>query len=122
MVLAADRALADVAGAVARSYIRLGTTVVETALAEISEIADVPGTAVVAADCGIVECLLEDGVNPALMAPGIERLAATGWEVTLVAPAARMGEAHQGLRGRPTRLQAWWRDGDRLCFGVPEVP
>jgi hypothetical protein len=122
MVLAADRALDGVADAVVHAYARLGCTVVETRLAEASGIAEVPGTVVVAADVGAAECVLEDGVDPVEMAPAIERLAATGWEVTVLSPAHRMGEAHRALRGRPALLQAWWRDGDRLCFGSPEVP
>lgn len=122
MVLAVDRIGGDVAGAVLAAYARLGGTVVETTLSEISEIEGIPGRVVVAADLGIAECLLLEGTDPAHLVPGIERLAAVGWEVTLVSPAARMGEAHRALRGSPARLQAWWREGDQLCFGVPEVP
>jgi hypothetical protein len=122
MVLAADRAIDGVTEAVVHAYARQGCTVVETSLADVSGIDDVPGTVVVAADVGVAECLLEDGIDPVEMTPGIERLAATGWEVTVLSPAHRMGEAHRALRGRPTTVQAWWRDRDQLCFGVPEVP
>lgn len=122
MVLAADRVATDIAGAVVRSYARLGCTVVETPLTDLSEVPGVPGTVVVAADLGVVECVLAPDDDPIDLAPGLERLAAVGWEVTLLAPTARMGEAHRALRGRPASLQAWWYDGDHLCFGAPEVP
>jgi hypothetical protein len=122
MVLAADRVATDIAGAVVRSYARLGCTVVETPLADLCEVSGIPGTVVVAADLGVAECVLTLDDDPVDLASGLERLAAVGWEVTLLAPAARMGEAHQALRGRPLFLQAWWYDGDHLCFGASEVP
>lgn len=117
--VAADPILA----AAAQSYTRRGCTVVETSLAAAAGIDGIPGPALLAADLGIAECPLADDVDPGALAPGIDRLAATGWEVTVLVPTRRMGEAHRALRGRQARLQPWWRDEDAaMCFGTPEVP
>jgi broad specificity polyphosphatase/5'/3'-nucleotidase SurE len=83
----------------------------------------VPGSAVLVADAGVAECVLDDGVDPAEMGPGIEALAASGWEVTVLVPARRMGAAHWGLRGAPVTLQPWWPGpADSIQFGQPQVP
>jgi len=110
-----------VANAVARGYARLGCTVVEGPLAEVSGVEEAPGAAVLAADLGTVECIA-DGHLPAA-ARAVRHLAAAGWEVRLLVPLALVGEAHRLLRGVPVRLQPWWLGpGDDVCFGAPEVP
>jgi hypothetical protein len=122
---AADEMLtgSPVVVAAARSYARRDCTVVETSMAAAAGIDGVPGSALLAADLGIAECTLDEGTDPALLGPGIDRLAATGWEVTVLVPARRMGEAHRALRGRSARLQPWWLDPDgAMCFGGTEVP
>jgi hypothetical protein len=124
MVLAADAPTAlrgRVANAVAGGYARLGCTVVELALAEVSGFPGAPGAAVLAADVGAVECVADDDLPAA--APAVRLLAAGGWEVSLLVPAALMGEAHRLLRGVAVRLQPWWVGADDVvCFGAPEVP
>ena len=101
----------------------MGCTVVETSLAAACGLDGVPGAAVLAADLGIAECVLGDDVDPGDLGPGIEILAAGGWAVTVLVPAARVGEAHAALRGRPARLQPWWPGRrDAVHFGAPEVP
>jgi len=124
MVLAADAPTAlrgRVANAVAGGYARLGCTVVEMPLAEVSGFPGATGAAVVAADLEAVECVADDDLSAAAQA--VRLLAAAGWQVSLVVPAGSMGEAHRLLRGAPVRVQPWWLGpDDDVCFGVPEVP
>ena len=112
-----------VASASAASYTRRGYTVVETSLSAAVGVDGLPGPALLIADMGIAECVLEDRVDPARLAPGIEALATEGWEVTVLVPAARMGAAHWGLRGISASLQAWWPGpSESIQFGAPQVP
>jgi hypothetical protein len=124
MVLAADAPTAlrgRVADAVAGGYARLGCTVVEMPLAEVSGLPGAPGTAVLAADLEAIECVADDDVAAAAQA--VRLLAAAGWQVSLVVPAGSLGEAHRLLRGASVRLQPWWLGADDdVCFGAPEVP
>jgi hypothetical protein len=124
MVLAADLPTVlrgRVAGAVAHGYARLGCTVVELPLAEASGIEEADGAAVLAAECGVIECVAGEGLPAA--AEAVRHLAAAGWEVSLLVPASLVGEAHRLLRGAPVRLQPWWLGpNDDVCFGAPEVP
>jgi hypothetical protein len=124
MTIAADApaiSRSPVAAAVARGYLRLGCTVVETPLAVASGVAGAEGEAVVAADLGVVECVA--GEDLAAAVGGLRRLVAHGWEVNLVVAASQMGEAHRTLRGTPVRLHPWWLGpDDGVCFGAPEVP
>jgi hypothetical protein len=125
MVVAAHPGLntTDLATIVAQVYAATGDTVVETAFADLVDAPGVGGAAVIAADSGVVECVLEDGTDPAELASGIARLAAAGWAVVALVPLARLGEAHRALRRSPARLQPWWLDPrDGICFGAPEVP
>ena len=112
-----------VATASASSYSRRGYTVVTTSLSAAVGVDGLPGPALLVADVGIAECVLEDRTDPARLGPGIEALAAEGWEVTVLVPAARMGAAHWGLRGPSASLQAWWPGpSDSIQFGAPQVP
>ena len=124
MVLAADAPTAlrgRVATTVAGGYARRGCTVVELPLADASGVEGVAGAAVLAAELGAIECVADDDLSGAAQA--VRLLAAAGWEVSLLAPASSMGEAHRLLRGVPVRLQPWWLGPDDVvCFGAPEVP
>ena len=112
-----------VAVASASSYTRRGYAVVATSLSAAVGVEGLPGPALLVADMGIAECVLEDRVDPARLAPGVAALAAEGWEVTVLVPAARMGAAHWGLRGMPAALQAWWPGpSESIQFGAPQVP
>jgi len=112
-----------VAVASAASYTRRGYTVVETSLSAAVGVDGIPGPTLLIADAGIAECVLEDRVDPELMASGIQALASEGWEVTVLVPAARMGAAHWGLRGVSASLQAWWPGpSESIQFGAPQVP
>lgn len=112
-----------VAAASAASYTRRGYTVVSTSLSAAVGVEGIPGPALLIADMGIAECVLEDRVDPARMAAGIATLASEGWDVTVLVPAARMGAAHWGLRGISASLQAWWPGpSESIQFGAPQVP
>jgi hypothetical protein len=96
--------------------------VVETPLAAFSGIPSLDGIAVLAPRQGVAEMFPADRQDLAALGPVATSIAARGWRVAVVVPAARMGEAHRRLRGVDLHLQAWWDDGDRIRFGGPEVP
>jgi len=60
--------------------------------------------------------------DPAAHRPVFRRLAADGWQIHVLVPLERMGEAHRGLRGVDVRLQGWWLDDGSVHFGQPEIP
>jgi hypothetical protein len=123
VVLIADSSVFQVRTAVARLYASGGTTVVEMPAADLLEDPALPGTVVVAAEDGIAEWVLDHGTAPADVGAGAAELAAKGWEVTILVPTQRIGEAHVALRRIPVHLQPWWLDAEHgVCFGVPEVP
>lgn len=125
MVTAAPSVTAThpVATASASSYTRRGHTVVATSFEAAAGIDGLPGPALLVPDAGIAECVLDDGIDPVAMLPGIEALAADGWEVFVLVPAARMGIAHWDLRGCSALLQSWWPGPDEsVQFGAPQVP
>ena len=126
MVLAADATATHeslVISTVGDSYARAGSTVVDAPFDAVTGVHGVPGHAVVAAEAGVVECVIDAEIDPADLAPGIVRLAADGWAVTVLVPAHRIGQAHSALRRRPARLQPWWlEDGVNVRFGALEVP
>jgi hypothetical protein len=96
--------------------------VIETPLDSFSGVSGLSGVAVLAPAQGLVEFFPSDGQTlVGLGAVAIEAVA-SGWQVAVIAPAERMGEAHRSLRGLPLHLQCWWADGDHIRFGGPEVP
>lgn len=109
-----------VADAAIEAWRRTGTTMVEMSLATLTGVA-ARGLALLAAEDGIVECVVEGDLGPLVTAS--RRISADGWKVAVLVPSRRMGEAHAVLRGAPVRIQPWW-DGadDSVLFGVPEVP
>jgi hypothetical protein len=76
---------------------------------------------VVAVEDRMVELVVDDGPFEAL-APAVWALAARRWEVVVLTPSARNGEAHRALRGTPCRIQPWWLDGSDVRFGSFETP
>jgi len=96
-------------------------SVIETPLATFAEDPVLDGIAVVAPERGLVEWFpSEDQSLIALVGPS--RAHAADWDVSVIVPAARMGEAHRALRGAPITLQPWWSDDEGVRFGGPEVP
>ena len=124
MVLAPDAPTTSlVLDTVSDRYARAGSTVVDAPFDAVSGIDGAPGTAVVAAELGIVECILDDDADPADLGEGIGRLVADGWDVTVLVPAYRIGAAHAALRRHPALIQPWWlEDGEHVRFGALEVP
>lgn len=121
MVLVAEtRTIDDIVLAVSRAYVAVGGTAIETGLEDAAGV-DAPGRAVVAADLGVVECVIGDDDPIASVGPAISRMAASGWAVTVLVPTARLGEAHRDLRGRPGVVQGFWREDDGIQFGRHEV-
>ncbi len=114
-----------VADAAASIHSARGNQVLDIPLLEMVHVAlaaDVATThSVIAVEERTVELVVEDGPFEAL-APAVWALAARGWEVVTLLPSARSGEAHRALRGSPCRLQSWWMDEDRVCFGPFERP
>jgi hypothetical protein len=100
--------------------------VVESWLAEMAgaPITDALGFAscVVAIDRRIVEVVLTPSTELSGLSSAIWRLTSSGWQVTILAPRMRLGEAHRSLRGTPCVIQPWWiDDGDRVAFGRIEL-
>jgi hypothetical protein len=123
MVLTADTTTDHRTAATTAASIHLHYegSVVETPLASFVGEPTLDGIAVVAPERGLVEWFPSD--EQALTALiGHSRDSAADWDVSVIVPAVRMGEAHRALRGAPITLQPWWADGDSVRFGGPEVP
>lgn len=97
-------------------------SVLEEPLSGFTGIDGLDGVAVVAPAQGVVEWFPHDDQPLADLAAVAGRIAGTGWSVGVIVPTGRMGEAHRALRGAPVTLQPWWRDGEAVRFGGPEVP
>lgn len=97
-------------------------SVIETPLAGYTGVADLDGVAVVAPERGIVEWFPSDRQRLEPLAALSRTAAGPEWQVSVIVPAARMGEAHRALRGTPVTLQPWWPDDEGVRFGGPEVP
>jgi hypothetical protein len=72
---------------------------------------------------GVVECFLNEREQMQEALGEVGRLAER-WDVTVVVPTRRLGDAHEHFRGlMRVRLQGWWMDSaNRVCFGTPEIP
>lgn len=44
-----------------------------------------------------------------------------GLEVWLLVPLGKLGQAHTRFRGKAHRVQAWWVNDERICFGRAEA-
>ena len=73
-------------------------------------------------DASYAPCVLDDEAVVTDLIQVADALDADGWEVVVLLPSSRLGEAHAGLRGTPCTLQSWWWHGDRICFGGSEIP
>ncbi|MEX2323053.1 MAG: hypothetical protein WEA29_04705 [Acidimicrobiia bacterium] len=97
-------------------------SVIEQPLARYTGIEGLDGIAVLAPTQGLVEWFPHDDQPLADLAPMAREVDGSGVALCVVVPASRMGEAHRALRGEPLTLQPWWRDGETVRFGGPEVP
>ena len=77
--------------------------------------------AVVGATDRTVEIVIDAEVEAAAVAPSTWALAAKGFRPIVLIALDRIGEAHEGLRGTPCRLQPWWSRGDEIVFGAFET-
>ena len=95
----------------------------EMPLAEILSVPSDLGAlrAVVGASDRTVEIVLDAEVEAAAVAPSAWALAAKGFQPIVLVALDRIGEAHEGLRGTPCRLQPWWPSGDIVVFGAFEL-
>ncbi|MFH1104488.1 MAG: hypothetical protein V1757_06040 [Actinomycetota bacterium] len=125
MVLTAttNRATHHTAASMAASiHLHYEGSVIETPLAGFTGNADLDGIAVVAPERGIVEWFPSDLQRLEPLAAVSRTSAGPEWQLSVIVPASRMGEAHRALRGSPVTLQPWWADRETIRFGGPEVP
>ncbi|MCP3975875.1 MAG: hypothetical protein GY720_15450 [bacterium] len=78
--------------------------------------------AVVAGDMRIVEIVADDEYDLEQLASATWALAGRGWDVTVLVPCNRLGDAHSSLRAAPCQLQGWWFDENGVWFGAHETP
>ena len=104
-------------------YTRRRDLATEMPLAELLSVPSDLGAlrAVVGATDRTVEIVLDAEVEPAAVAPSTWALAAKGFQPIVLVALDRIGEAHEGLRGTPCRLQPWWSSGDDVVFGAFET-
>ena len=119
MVTDVDR----VAAATLDVYTRRRDLATEMPLAELLSVPSDLGAlrAVVGATDRTVEIVLDAEVEAAAVAPSTWALAAKGFQPIVLVALDRVGEAHEGLRGTPSRLQPWWSSGDEIVFGAFET-
>ncbi|HEX9977020.1 MAG TPA: hypothetical protein VGB41_00160 [Acidimicrobiia bacterium] len=125
MVLTAttERATHHTAASTAASiHLHYEGSVIETPLAGFTGNADLDGVAVVAPERGIVEWFPSDLQRLEPLAAVSRTSTGPEWQLSVIVPASRMGEAHRALRGSPVTLQPWWVDQEGVRFGGPEVP
>lgn len=79
-------------------------------------------TAVVAAELRAAEIVADADLDLERLAAATWALAGRGWEVVVLVPCSRVGDAHNSLRAAPCVLQPWWTDGDGIWFGAFETP
>ncbi|MEN8235235.1 MAG: hypothetical protein ABFR89_09980 [Actinomycetota bacterium] len=120
MVTDVDR----VTAATLDAYSRRSDLATEMPLAELLKVPSDLGTlrAVVGAADRTVEIVLDADVAAASLAPAAWSLTAKGFQPIVLVSLDRLGEAHEGLRGTPARLQGWWSSGDSVAFGAFETP
>ena len=100
-------------------YTRRRDLATEMPLAELLSVPSDLGAlrAVVGATDRTVEIVIDAEVEAAAVAPSTWALAAKGFRPIVLIALDRIGEAHEGLRGTPCRLQPWWSSGDEIVFG-----
>ena len=79
-------------------------------------------SAVVSADQRVAEIVVDDSVDLEQLAASAWALAGRGWDIVVLVPCDRIGDAHSSLRAAPCLLQPWWSDSDGIWFGAMETP
>ncbi len=79
-------------------------------------------SAIIAAEQRAVEIVADDGLELERLAPATWAMAGRGWDVVVLVPSERIGDAHASLRSVPCHLQPWWIDPAGLWFGALEIP
>ena len=120
MITDVDRVVA----ATLDAYARRRDLATEIPLAELLKVPSELGAlrAVAGSADRTVEIVLDADVAAASLAPAAWSLAAKGFQPIILVALERLGEAHEGLRGTPARLQGWWPVGDSVAFGAFETP
>jgi hypothetical protein len=78
--------------------------------------------AVVVPSTRVIECVVAEETDWALVRSQVTEVINLGWMVTVLAPLNEMGAAHEGLRGSNARLQGWWqRAGHEMNFSRMEL-
>ncbi len=95
----------------------LSDLVSDRVVADLSEV-----RTLVATDMRVVEIVTDDHVELERLAAAAWALAGLGWDVTVLVPCDRVGDAHASLRSTPCLIQPWWVDGDGVWFGAHETP
>lgn len=114
-----------VADAAAGIHAARGNQVLDIPLLEMVHVALAADMAtvrsVVAVEERTVELVVDERPFEAL-ARAVWALSARGWNLAVLVPCGRAGEAHRALRGTPCRLQSWWIQNGRVYFGAYEIP
>ena len=79
-------------------------------------------TAVVAPEQRVTEVVADDALNLERLAAAAWALAGRGWDLVVLVPTSRIGDAHASLRSAPCVIQPWWSDADGVWFGSFETP
>mgnify|MGYP001815120003 FL=1 len=79
-------------------------------------------TAVVAAEPRVAEIVADAGSDLERLAAAAWALSGRGWDLIVLVPASRIGDAHSSLRSSPCLIQPWWSDADGIWFGALETP
>ena len=105
-------------------YVRRCDLATEMPLAELLAVPSDLGTvrAVVGGGDRTVEIVLDSDVDAGALASATWALTAKGFSTIVLVSIDRIGEAHEGLRGTPCRLQGWWTIEDSVVFGAFETP
>jgi len=105
-------------------YARRCDLATEMPLAELLAVPSDLGTvrAVVGGADRTVEIVLDSDVDAGALASAAWALTAKGFSTVVLVSLDRLGEAHEGLRGTPCRLQGWWTTEDAVVFGAFETP
>jgi hypothetical protein len=78
--------------------------------------------AVVVPSSMIIECVVSEETDWALVRNEVTNIINLGWMVTVLTPLSEIGAAHEGLRGSSARLQGWWqRAGHDMKFSRMEI-